>query len=89
METLSGRADLEQKCVLIRSLAEKKKVPLSENVVRYLAERPYDLDSLEIKGMLVRFQSYASLMDVELTEEIMEALFWEEPEFCDRLAKKL
>ena len=88
MEPLSGRDGLEQKCVLIRTLAKQEKVPLSENIVRYLAESPHEPGSREIKGVLVRFQSYASLMHMELTEEISEALFWEEPGFCDRLAKK-
>lgn len=87
MEPISGRANLEQQCVLIRSLSEQEKVPLSEKVVRYLAESPHGPDSREIKGVLARFQSYAALLDVELTEEITDRLFWGEPSFRDRLVK--
>lgn len=41
----------------------------------------------EIKGVLLRFQSYASLMDVELTEEITEILFCVNFKLRDKLAK--
>jgi len=87
MEPISGRADLEQRCVLIRALAGREKVPLSEKVIRCLAESLHGPDSCGIKGVLVRFQSYASLMDVELTEYITDRLFWEEPGFCDSFVK--
>lgn len=74
----------EQQCELIKTLAEQENVPLSENVVQYLAESPYELNSLEIKRVLVRFQSYASLMDLELTKDITDRLFREEQGFCNR-----
>jgi chromosomal replication initiation ATPase DnaA len=86
MEAQLENIDLEQRCVAVRALSELSKVPLSEKVVRYLAESPHGTDSREIKGLLVRFQSYAALLDLELTEEITDELFWGDPRFCDRLA---
>ncbi|MFZ4855682.1 MAG: hypothetical protein ACOYL3_04735 [Desulfuromonadaceae bacterium] len=75
MKPPSGSADLEQQCVLIRALAGREKVPLSEKVIRCLAESLHGPDNRGIKGVLVRFQSYAALLDLELTEEITDSLF--------------
>lgn len=87
MKPLSGKADLEQRRAAVRALAEQEKVPLSEKVVRCLAESPHEPTSREIKTVLVRFNVYAAYMDVELTEEITDGLFWEDANFCYILAK--
>lgn len=85
MEPQLENTDLEKRCAAIKLLAEQTKVPLSQKIVLHLAQSHHEPDSHEIKAVLVRFQSYASLMNVELTEEITDALFMQEAGFCDRL----
>lgn len=87
MTSLPEIPGLEQRSATIKALAEQSNVPLSEKVIRHLSESQHEPDSRRIKELLVRFQGYASLMNVKLTTEITDELFWGDSEFCDRLGK--
>ncbi|MBC8018767.1 MAG: PD-(D/E)XK nuclease family protein [Verrucomicrobia bacterium] len=78
MEPLSEKNDLKQRCAAIRVLAEQEKVPLSEEIVLCLARCPHEPDSFKIKRILAQLQTYAKLLDAELTMELAGGLFWEE-----------
>lgn len=84
----SGQSDLKMKCAAIMALAEQSNVPLSKRVVRQLAESPHEPDSLEIKGALAQFHTYAKLLDAELTIDLTAGLFFVEPWFQDRFGNK-
>jgi chromosomal replication initiator protein len=71
-----GVPELETRVAIIQQKAELKGVKISQNVAFFIADRVYN-NVRQLEGVINRLSAYCRLMQVELTEKMVENLLKE------------